>query len=211
MDNSPPVPLTSRSQYVVPQKCINNQEDFEQWKKSKVYAIFTKFILDLSESVKGKKNSDPCTVSPVSCFITVTMYVTCTKITTSLLGVLEQMSRWVDEIPPTTQPTRFGNKAFRTWYTKVESEAVSLLQGVLPDEYKGAAIELAPYLVGSIGNYQRIDYGTGHEASFVAFLCCLNELKLVTPTDYQALVTHVFNRFHQCTFFGTNIKKGTYI
>ena len=37
-----------------------------------------------------------------------------------ILGVLEKLNKWVDEIPPTDQPTRFGNKAFRTFYTKVE-------------------------------------------------------------------------------------------
>lgn len=46
------------------------------------------------------------------------------------------MNQWIDEIPPTTQPTRynfffnnikimilfrFGNKAFRTWYLKLDN------------------------------------------------------------------------------------------
>jgi len=30
--------------------------------------------------------------------------------------------------------------------------------------------ELAPYLIGSFGDATRIDYGTGHETSFLAFL-----------------------------------------
>lgn len=50
------------------------------------------------------------------------------------------------------------------------------MKGILPNELESASVELAPYLVGSIGNYQRIDYGTGHEASFASWLCMLHIL-----------------------------------
>lgn len=55
-----------------------------------------------------------------------------------------------------------------------------------------AALELAPYLEDSFGNPTRIDYGTGHEAAFVAFLYCLFRLGLVNEDDFPALVTRVF-------------------
>ena len=44
----------------------------------------------------------------------------------------------------------------------------------------------------SFGNATRIDYGTGHENTFVAFLLCLHELGLVGEDDRKALVTRVF-------------------
>jgi hypothetical protein len=44
---------------------------------------------------------------------------------------------------------------------------------LLPPELQGAAVELLPYLLDSFGNATRIDYGTGHETTFVAFLYCL--------------------------------------
>jgi hypothetical protein len=65
---------------------------------------------------------------------------------------------------------------------------------LLPPELQGAAIELLPYLLDSFGNATRIDYGTGHETTFVAFLYCLAALGLVTEADRQALVCVVFNR-----------------
>jgi serine/threonine-protein phosphatase 2A activator len=37
-----------------------------------------------------------------------------------------------------------------------------------------------------------VDYGTGHESTFVALLLCLAKVGVFTPEDQQALVTRVF-------------------
>lgn len=66
---------------------------------------------------------------------------------------------------------------------------------LLPSELSSAAVELLPYLLDSFGNPTRIDYGTGHETTFVAFLYCLAALGLVKESDRQALVCVVFNRW----------------
>lgn len=65
---------------------------------------------------------------------------------------------------------------------------------LLPSNLTSAAVELLPYILDSFGNATRIDYGTGHETAFVAFLHCLAVLGLVTESDRQALVCTVFNR-----------------
>ncbi len=44
---------------------------------------------------------------------------------------------------------------------------------VLPPGLQDAVTEVAPYLLHSFGNAVRLDYGTGHETTFVAFLYCL--------------------------------------
>lgn len=55
---------------------------------------------------------------------------------------------------------------------------------MLGPKYSQAAIELAPYLTMSFGNPTRLDYGTGHETSFVIMLACLRKLKLLDgPED----------------------------
>lgn len=51
--------------------------------------------------------------------------------------------------------------------------AEELLVPVLGPDLAPYAGELAPYLPGAVGNAQRIDYGTGHEAAFAALLYCL--------------------------------------
>lgn len=65
---------------------------------------------------------------------------------------------------------------------------------LLPPHLAGASVELLPYLVDSFGNATRIDYGTGHETNFAAFLYCLAALGLVQEADRAALVCVVFNR-----------------
>jgi hypothetical protein len=47
------------------------------------------------------------------------------------------------------------------------------MKEILPPELHAAAEELAEYFKGSFGDKTRIDYGTGHETTFVAWMCCL--------------------------------------
>ncbi len=70
-----------------------------------------------------------------------------------------------------------------------------LVEGLLPDSLKAAATELVPYLIDSLGNETRIDYGTGHETTFVAFLYCLSRLGVFREEDEVALVSQVFRAY----------------
>jgi len=105
------------------------------------------------------------------------------------------MDTWIDEIPPIDQPQRFGNKAFRTWCGKLEESANSFIEALLPEKFVEAITELAAYLKDGFGNKTRIDYGTGHEACFVAFLCCLFKLRVLDQSDYVSIVCKVFQRY----------------
>lgn len=51
-----------------------------------------------------------------------------------LVALLNTLDRWIDETPPMDQPSRFGNKAFRTWYAKLD-------QVRLPQTGLGAGLE----------------------------------------------------------------------
>lgn len=42
-----------------------------------------------------------------------------------------------------------------------------------------------------LGNKVRIDYGTGHETAFMAWIYCFHVLGLLSPTDYPAIVFKV--------------------
>jgi serine/threonine-protein phosphatase 2A activator len=68
------------------------------------------------------------------------------------------------------------------------------MKKILPERLQDAAVELSPYFWDSMGNPTRIDYGTGHETTFVAWLYCFRLLNLVTPEDYPALVLKVFSK-----------------
>ncbi|XP_054583127.1 serine/threonine-protein phosphatase 2A activator isoform X3 [Eptesicus fuscus] len=112
-----------------------------------------------------------------------------------LVALLNTLDRWIDETPPMDQPSRFGNKAFRTWYAKLDQEAENLVATVVPTHLAAAVPEVAVYLKESVGNSTRIDYGTGHEAAFAAFLCCLCKIGVLRVDDQIAIVFKVFNRY----------------
>ncbi|XP_074910744.1 serine/threonine-protein phosphatase 2A activator isoform X2 [Buteo buteo] len=78
---------------------------------------------------------------------------------------------------------------------KVSEEAEKLVATVIPKHLADAAPEVAVYLKESVGNSTRIDYGTGHEAAFAAFLCCLCKIGVLRVDDQMAIVFKVFNRY----------------
>ncbi|ELW61980.1 Serine/threonine-protein phosphatase 2A activator [Tupaia chinensis] len=144
------------------------------------YADYIGFILTLNEGVKGKKLTFEYKVS---------------EAIEKLVSLLNTLDRWIDETPPVDQPSRFGNKAYRTWYAKLDEEAENLVATVVPTHLAAAVPEVAVYLKESVGNSTRIDYGTGHEAAFAAFLCCLCKIGVLRVDDQIAIVFKVFNRY----------------
>lgn len=36
------------------------------------------------------------------------------------MKMLNKFDDWITEIPPVSQPQRFGNQAFRTWHSKIQ-------------------------------------------------------------------------------------------
>ncbi|CAM9247107.1 unnamed protein product, partial [Hapterophycus canaliculatus] len=115
-----------------------------------------------------------------------------------IIGMLRQMGSWVDDIPPIDEPMRFGNKAFRLWYQKFEQEAGGMMDVLLQGTgQEAAAMELVPYFLVSFGHPSRIDYGTGHETSFVVWLCCLFKLGALTQEDLAPAVLQIFYSYLQ--------------
>jgi serine/threonine-protein phosphatase 2A activator len=72
--------------------------------------------------------------------------------------------------------------------------AVQLLQEALPGRFHQAIPEIMVYLTEGFGNPTRIDYGTGHEMSFIMLMCCLFQIGALLEEDKVAAVTHIFNR-----------------
>lgn len=114
-----------------------------------------------------------------------------------LVSILDKLSDWVDEIPPVVHSLRYGNPAYRTWFARLEDEGKDLVEEVLKEAGVGVeAVEgVAPYFLESFGSKTRIDYGTGHETSFVAFLFCLAKLGVLVEADCAAVVLKVFHRY----------------
>ncbi|GFR62442.1 serine/threonine-protein phosphatase 2A activator [Elysia marginata] len=163
-----------------PEKQIKSPEDMGKWTGSQAYSNLVGFILTLNEAVKNKKVGDEYPVS---------------EMTENMVGLLNTIDGWITETPPIDQPQRFGNKAFRKIYTRLQEEGPSHLEKILPPDLSPAVSELSTYLLESVGNDTRIDYGTGHELAFVAFLCCACRVGIFEEEDYPALVLKIFDRY----------------
>lgn len=153
-----------------PVKRINEGNDVAFFLTSKAYTDVVTFILQLNASMFPRKDyeakqphvwqfGDNATLKSPA-------VEKLAKMLTSLLGNIEQA-------PPDTGPRRFGNVAYRTWHDLLEADVDQLLHKYLPTleiDDDRARCEFKAYLLGSFGSKQRLDYGTGHELSFLAFL-----------------------------------------
>ncbi|KAI5967628.1 RRD1 [Candida margitis] len=144
-------------------------------------------IVSRDAGVENKSNSDATTLR-------VDKYQLNVK---HLLKVLSDLERTVDETPPVAGPTRFGNIAFRTWHEKVRDVLTSLAnlqppEGLNIDDF---LTEAKYYLASSFGSKIRIDYGTGHELSYLAFVGALMRYDIIkSPTGEELLI--LFSKYY---------------
>uniref|UniRef100_A0A7S0AAZ4 Serine/threonine-protein phosphatase 2A activator n=1 Tax=Pyrodinium bahamense TaxID=73915 RepID=A0A7S0AAZ4_9DINO len=174
---------------VVPRKRINSPEDLEVFKQSRLCEQLLSFASELSEAIKGQ----PCSPERLP---------HASPLVRSLVELLKTLEGWVDELPPLAQPMRFGNRAFRQWHARLVERGEGLLVqalGSAPAAVSAGAAplaaELARYLADAFGDERRIDYGTGHEASFLAFLFALGARGALAKADAADAVLLVFNAY----------------
>uniref|UniRef100_A0AAR5Q2L5 Serine/threonine-protein phosphatase 2A activator n=1 Tax=Dendroctonus ponderosae TaxID=77166 RepID=A0AAR5Q2L5_DENPD len=183
----PPLPAKSVTlvsedhAFVTPVKLVKTLDDMQKWDKSEAYFEYLGFIYALNDAIRGKSNSKASEGASQN--------------VNKICGVLNTLSLWVDQIPPVSQPQRFGNVAFKTWYGRLKEEAIQLLQDILPADIYRAIPEIMVYLEEGFGNATRIDYGTGHEISFVMFLCSLFKIGFLTEPDFAATACKVFVQY----------------
>lgn len=173
----PPKP---KFNFVEPQKEVKNPMEMARWENSETYYDLLGFVNSICVCIQGKSLSYNCKMSPVA---------------EKLHRMLLKLEKLAIETPPVDQPQRFGNIAFRTWYQKLIDNSSSFLSEVLPENLHGAIPEIAPYLLDSFGNQTRIDYGTGHELSFILFLMSLFKIEALEKSDELAIAIKVFNSY----------------
>ncbi|TFK24812.1 serine/threonine-protein phosphatase 2A activator 1 [Coprinopsis marcescibilis] len=162
---------------------IKLDEDVEHWKTTQSYKDYSVFLGRLSDSVVNYQLPwSPPESSPAIL---------------KMVSLLETLDRWIDEIPPLKTPQRFGNLAFRTWGQRLDENSNILLEELLGPEYSPVIKFVRPYLMTSFGSFTRMDYGTGHETSFVLFLLCLTLVRFFDPVPEveRQLVLVVFLRY----------------
>lgn len=180
MEVSVPVIDVATHTFVVPGRALRSDEDMPQWFHSEALSTVMNFIQALNHSVLNVDNDAPCASSPLI---------------DRLVEILAELEHWISDFPPHERAQRYGNTAFRDWAARLSDRAPDLLSSLLPASHHAAIPELAGYLTESFGNRTRIDYGSGHELTFVAFLCCLSLLGLLEPPQFTAAVTRVFRTY----------------
>ncbi|KAJ2760032.1 Serine/threonine-protein phosphatase 2A activator, partial [Coemansia nantahalensis] len=164
----------------VPRRMILDPLDMASWERSLAYEEIVSFAEQLSRSVQGKTASSRYPVSDS---------------VRGICGILDSAEQWISKHPPVASAARFGNRAFRDWVGELQAQAPALLRGLLPEQCRGAEVELVPYLAESFGNAVRIDYGSGHELSFLVWLLCLCKIGFLEPADSAAMVLVVFRKY----------------
>ncbi|XP_011506533.1 PREDICTED: serine/threonine-protein phosphatase 2A activator-like [Ceratosolen solmsi marchali] len=172
--------LPADHEFIEPKKAIKGIQDMSVWQKSEAYFEYFGFIMAINDAVKGKAID-----SKYSCSSTVN----------KVCELLNKFDQWINEIPPTEQPQRFGNKSFRIWHEKLLGSAVVELNQILPENLYPAIPEIVQYLLEGFGNATRIDYGTGHEMAFIMFLCCMFKINAFESSDKTAVGLKIFNRY----------------
>lgn len=178
--------------FLLPVKRINDGDDVSFFLGSKAYTEIMTFIFQLNASMfprKVKNEEDSSTAANE--WRLDDRNVAHSSTVQNLASLLQTLTHIIDEAPPDPGPRRFGNISFRKWYSIVKDRISDLLDQHLPQEIlsygSGAEVsakaELEAYLIGSFGSSQRLDYGTGHELSFLAFLGSLWKLGAFPETE----------------------------
>ncbi|KAJ1741504.1 Serine/threonine-protein phosphatase 2A activator 2 [Coemansia sp. RSA 989] len=162
---------------MIPARQILTPNDLSRFLESSACTEIVDFITALNDKIIGVK-----TTSPIEDSETIK----------KILSLLDKIKQANEDIPPLDTKSRFGNPAFRDFYDKCEKDIPQWLADIVPADH---IEEASTYLKESFGNRRRIDYGTGHELNFLAFLLCLYKLKVVQMDDFKALVIHVFYKY----------------
>lgn len=199
--------LTSHT-FAIPVKRINDLSGVHNFLLSPAYKLITSFILHLNASISPLDHKTNTLRNPADYTLTSpSIYVS--PEAQSIIDLIHTLEGFIEKAPPDPGPRRFGNIACRKWHALVE-EALTRVDGCLLDKHLPKKItslpkpiggvsakeELLMYLLGSFGSPQRLDYGTGHELSFTAFMCGIWVLGGFQPDrDEVALTLKCFDAY----------------
>ncbi|KAH7347191.1 Phosphotyrosyl phosphate activator protein-domain-containing protein [Plectosphaerella cucumerina] len=171
------------------EKRINDGPDVTTFLTSKAYRDIGTFVLQLNRALCPRKHEATADGKESIRTFPLTSLKPSAELPSSIQGLqtlLKKAEALIDSAPPDPGPRRFGNVAFRTWHGLLADQVRGLLEEFVPTSVlefggpgsrEGILDELVGYFVGAFGSAQRLDYGTGHELSFLAFLGGLWKLR----------------------------------
>ncbi|KAI9868052.1 MAG: Serine/threonine-protein phosphatase 2A activator 2 [Trichoglossum hirsutum] len=178
----PPPPSPANLKFTHPTRRILSEHDHKLFLGSPAYVLITSFVFSLADAVRDTPTS-AAKVDELS------------PVVQRVLGILDEAEEAVERCPPEDQGgSRFGNKSFRSFLDAIGKEYERWHRELGVND--AAAIdELSTYFLQAFGNRSRVDYGSGHELNFIAWLLCLYQLHIIQKSDFQTLVLRVFMRY----------------
>ncbi|KAI5450584.1 Serine/threonine-protein phosphatase 2A activator 1 [Naganishia albida] len=165
---------------------IQTEEDVLAWKQSPGYRAFFTWIERRAERIVGKEIVEGNAAEEG-----------CSERIRKILLLLKTMEQWSDEVELYPETQRFGNRAFRKYIALVEERLPSALP--TPPEVTD---QILPLLLQShaFGHPVRLDYGSGHELSFVLALFTMVQMEYFGrgeegEKEEDDLVLRVFPRY----------------
>ncbi|GAA5990222.1 hypothetical protein JCM10908_005881 [Rhodotorula pacifica] len=154
---------------------ILTQDDMQHWIRSEAYTNIERFIVRLRAASTRQIETEGGGSELVKRFN----------------ALLKESTEWLDgsASPSST------SKAFKAWLTRLEQAADKLYHESLTPAQHIAIPELAFHLRSSFGSPTRLDYGTGHELSFLSFLLILRLVGAFTAEDEPALARETFAQY----------------
>lgn len=198
----------------LPRRCIFDDADMKAFIESPTRKEMLGFVEAMGKSCTvGEASFDPS--SPLAGL---------PPAIASLHGSLRQMITWVEDFPVISPETaRFGNPAFRKWHERLTERSTAIITSILKardgnitgeeasqagwDAASGnvdvkldsSIIQASCYLHDSFGHVTRLDYGTGHESSFLVFLFVLSKVKcfgeVPSLPSLKAITLSIFNQY----------------
>ncbi|XP_034665471.1 serine/threonine-protein phosphatase 2A activator [Drosophila subobscura] len=173
---------------VGPAARIVKQQDVDLWQVSEAYHELIAYINTVSTTIQGLRLNGNYPVSPAI---------------TRLAGIFDQLEVMVHANPPIlvdnaasfASSIEQGNKSYRRWSRSMLRNIYQMVENALPASKCFHVNELGEYLSGSFGNATRIEYGTGHELSFLFFLCSLFRAQILQEDDVAASALVIFARY----------------
>ncbi|GAA6035695.1 hypothetical protein JCM8097_004975 [Rhodosporidiobolus ruineniae] len=170
-------------------------DDMTRFLQSEAYARIEAYIQRLRDASQDKQEQETSQMRPrfppsflPSDELTLLDFVQAVKI---IVDFLTRCKSWVDEALMSGSPAT-REKAFKHWLGRVE-EATDVLNRDLVSPAQSAALpELHAHLLASFGSASRLDYGTGHELSFLCYLLVLRLVGVLTAEDEASVVRSIF-------------------
>lgn len=102
--------------YSVPTKKMHDVSMLYLLYRSEWFVRVGGFIVDVDNIIQGHPNSEAKDFNE--------------PVAQSLLSFFSDLSGWIDEIPLATQANRFGNTAYRVWFSKMANATLPMLHGL---------------------------------------------------------------------------------